>query len=235
MPFVLRADITTNPQVFDFDTLIPETSQGNWKINLVNWAIYSTDYIVSSANNSFTVTYLAVNHVITIPNGNYYPQSLMTAINTAVVAELGVLWSFTLNSVTGMFTLTGPGAFTITTVARSAKLLGFDVGVLSSVANAYTGPYLPYCASSPWYGVTLSGAAFPGNDPNNYSYRIPITAVPGSLNMGIGQNFKGNSVYIYNGIGTVTINIYDQFGDNLDFLGQPLMLILEMDLTGDVF
>lgn len=235
MSFILRTDITTNPQVIDFTTLIPATADGNWKISLINWSIYSTDYVVNSLNNTFTITQNSIASDITISNGNYSVSSYVSALDTAIKAAVSNAWGAQLLSTSGTIRIYGDLSFTIDVTSRQAKLLGFPNGTLSSVANEYIGTFLPYVASSPWYGITAAATTIPGSDSGGYAFRIPAVGIPGTLNMPPVTGVPGNSCYSYNGIGSITITIKTHYGDDLDLLGQPLMLVFRTELTANAY
>lgn len=233
--YILRVDITSNPQVIDFTSLIPETAEGNWKISLINWSLFATDYVVNSLNNTFVITHNAIVTNITVANGNYTVTSYISAIDTAIKAAISNAWGANLNTVTGTIRIYGDLAFTITTTTRQAKLLGFISGVVSSTANEYIGTLLPYVASSPWYGITASSTVIPGSDSGGYAFRIPAVGIPGTLNMPPISGVPGNSCYSYGGIGSVTFTINTHYGDTLDTLNQPIMLVFSLGLTAGFF
>lgn len=235
MSFILRTDIAANPQVIDFTTLIPPTAEGNWKISLINWSIFATDYIVNNLNNTFVITHNAIVTNITVPNGNYSINTYVAALDAAIKAAISNAWGAELQSVSGTIRIFGDLAFTIDTTDRQGKLLGFPSGTLSSTGNEYIGTLLPYVASSPWYGIEALSSTIPGSDSGGYAFRIPAVGIPGTLNMPPVSGVPGNSCYAYGGIGSVTLTIKNHYGDTLDLLGQPLMLVFRAELTADFY
>ena len=105
------------------------------RVTLRNCSIFNTSYSVNNNNNTMKITTTS-SYMITIPNGNYNPSTLSTALQLALNTSVsGYTFTVSANTTTNKFTITATAGGTFTYNASSyplnSLLLGYnpvDVG-----------------------------------------------------------------------------------------------------------
>lgn len=222
---IARIEVTSNPQRIDFGMFIPADKCGAWEVKLIDWAFYATDWVVSSSNNTFSITIGGTTTAVTIPAGNYILTSLVAALDTALKSVSATL-AATYDVPTGAITITNTASFVLTFGARAAKLLGFSVGSTAAGTSA-TGSASPCCTTSAWYGLKLGNMYIDGNDSGNNTFMVTSNAVAGSLITRTAESV-GNAAVLPGGVTAVAdVALRDQYGENVPLRGQSYMLVFE--------
>jgi hypothetical protein len=149
-------------------------------ICVMNAQIPISFYTINETNNYFQIKLGAGSYVnITIPVGNYNGNTLITALNVAILATAGFSPTITLNNVNGILTFTYASSFT----------LNFPTNLLTGGTN-FTYRILGFNASSVNVGTSIT-ANYPLNllGVNRLAIRSNKLAINSynsvSLNLGI--------------------------------------------------
>lgn len=221
---------TTSTGTLDFGRIIKKNKFGPHLLKLVEWSFYSVDFVVSSENNVFTVTYGGTPYSVTIPAGNYQLSGLVSALQTVLQSTVSVNFTVSYSTTTNYITVSVSGVttFTMTLPARTAELLGFATGT-TAVGLSATSSYQPLVQNSQWYIVNLSsGAQMFGYDSNMSQFLIINDAGPGVL---VTRGAKESETIVridQNVASLVTVSIYDAAGNLLPLGSQPALLVFEI-------
>lgn len=209
----------TGPYTFDIGRNLSALCDKQWTVRLVDWSFFSTDYVVSTANNAFSITYGATTYSITIPVGNYTIATLTSRLRELIQAATGALITCSYDVNSQLITIASPDATTLSLIIPGTpvgRLLGFAVGT-TATSTSVTGVNLPMVTNSPWYAIKIRQAQYNGSDINGSSFIIPNTGGPGQF---VYRQCEPNSGYC-----VLPGNLSSVFiMDFLDYNGNPLPL-----------
>ena len=117
------------------------------KISLLSAIICNSQYVINSNNNLFNLTYSSTLYTATIPQSNYTPSSLSTALQTALngLSVPSTTFTVSVNLNTMQFTITSTNAvvYNFSLNTQLSQILGFQVTNSTSTTsitstNTYT-------------------------------------------------------------------------------------------------
>lgn len=203
-------------------------------LQLLNVRIPNTFYNVNSYNNQITfIDNLSVTHTITIPNGSYNINNLLTAIQTALNAASALVFTLTYNSTTFKLTISTTDNFQLlfgSGLNQLNYLLGFSSIDLNG-ANSYTSDL---CVSLSFNYIVIKideigrTAYYSTNKRDEKTFIIPINEPSGSY---VEYDHKQ---YFYQCADTrgkvlsqLNISLFSPGGNPLNLNGSDWYMILE--------
>lgn len=219
----------SSQQVVDLGRFFPICGSKDWCVRLVDWVFFSTDYVVNQWNNSFIVTYGGTAYTVVVPVGNYSVSSFVSALSAALLTATGAAIVASYNVSSQVLTLTSPGVttFSLTLLANSARLLGFDVGTSAGLATTQVGIYIPMITNSPYYGVRIKEVDLEGFDVNDFDFVIPNTGGPGNIVTRTCEPMDSVARLHNNVVGQMNVTFMDSNGNPMPLQNQNALLVFE--------
>jgi hypothetical protein len=233
MLFVLTSAARSSGNSTNFIYFLSKPLKAIKQVKLRSVTIPNVIYNVNSTNNVFNWTFGSTYNFV-IPPGYYTISSLMSAIQ-AFMNTQGSPNSYTLtySSTSGLVTIAGTSNFQINFgVANTcASLLGFPPTTTSS-ANTFTGsnsPSLTYPLNV-FINISEIGTHNRVNN-NNFTFFIPMINQNSTIlflnHLDLDEQTitfdKPQNIY------QLTVNMVDEFNNNINLLGLDWSLALEID------
>ena len=197
-------------------------------VSIQNFACPYTFYNINNSNNSLVYLENSLANSITITNGNYNINNLITELTNKMT-------NFTIvyNSVTNKLTFTNSlYNFSFSSTSTCLSLLGFSTNLASTLKTLTSdsvvnlSPYRCICISSNLKTFSVNKKFL-----NNTSLlaSIPINTAPNSIIVYENKNnFKCNT--FTNNINTIRIKLTDHNFNTLDLNGQHFTITLQFDV-----
>lgn len=216
------------PNSANFQLQIPPI-YGAVQLNIRNFCIYNTSYVVNPQNRTFIMRTVS-NFAITLPIGNYDSSSLAAALQTALNASgSGLTFAVTDNAALFRFTIAATGSFSLQLLnnAPAATLLGFAPQNTASATSH---------VSSQVYAVTQTAAYYLRIKELPNTTTAPFGAICTIINgVAPGGMLSNIGTYTYTSaclggrfnLQTVTIELLDTAGQIVDLGGSLVLFELE--------
>lgn len=228
----------TKNSVFTFKlngTVIKDKHVKYRTISVVHAEIPISYYVVNSNNNQLSITVLGVTTVYTLTNGNYNASTFKTML----LGLLGSTFNMSLNSSTGIYTITNTtNNFTINSTSTCYRLMGFAVSTsYTSTSLSLTLPYPCNFLGINRYNIkstvlTTTNLCSYSNGRNNILVTIPVTnAQNGLVTYTNVSNFK--SLLTNDQVDFFDISITDEYNNEIDFNGIDVFITLQIDSYRD--
>lgn len=196
------------------------------QISIPHCQIPISYYVVNSTNN-----YLSTNRGnFTLTNGNYNATTFVTML----LGLLGVGWSMTISSTTGVYTLTYTNSFTINSTSTCQKFLGMANSTsYSSTSNAITFPFP--CNFLGINRIKIKSSVFKTkNIDTSSSGRCDLLTTIAVNNANGGLLTYQNNTRLFNhfentNVDYVDISITDENDNLIDFNNIPVYITLQID------
>ena len=143
------------------------------QITLQNAQLPVSFYIVNYTNKTFVIKFGATDYTITIPVGNYNANTLITAIQSAILTATTNVVSVAISKISGIFTFTSSLAFTLRSSLSTftmRTILGLDRTDLVATFTTSYNATLPYPCNL--LGTKLIQVNSPVISGNNYSSNL---------------------------------------------------------------
>ena len=195
-------------------------------ISVIHAQIPISYYIINNNNNKLVLS----TGSYTLTNGNYNAS----IFNAMLISKLGVNFTLTISSITGIFTLTNTSSFSILASSTCSKIMGFLPNtVYSSTANNIVMPYP--CNFLGVNRIKIKSTILKTNnvDTNSGGHcdlltTIPVNNASGGLIVYTNQmNLKNlfDNTYVDN----IDITITDENDLILDFNNADVFITLQID------
>ncbi len=196
------------------------------QISIPHCQIPISYYVVNSTNNLLKMS--TGNYTLT--NGNYNA----TSFATMVLALLGVNWTLTISSVTGVYTMTYTSNFTINSTSTCQIFFGMATSTsYTSTSNSLTFPYP--CNFLGINRIKIKSQVFKTkNVDTNSSGHCDLLTTIGVNNASGGLITYQNSSFLINffentNVDFVDISVTDENDNAIDFNNIPIYITLQID------
>jgi hypothetical protein len=187
-------------------------------VSIQNFVCPYTFYNINSSNNTLIYLENSIANTITITNGNYNTNTLITEL-TSKMTRFTITYNSTTNKLTFVNSLYD---FTFSTLSTCLSLLGFSTG-LSSSSKSLTSdkcvnlcPYRCICISTNFKTFSVNKKY---SNNTTLLASIPINTAPNSIIVYENKNnFKSNT--FTNNINNIRIKLTDHNFNLLDLNGQ---------------
>lgn len=223
--------IQSDKSVYQY--VLPYTEQIS-SIELVNWCIYNSSYIINNNNNTFVFTVGSTRYSVTIPQGNYTSSGLATVLQTQlnnITGTTGITWSITDVSSRMKYQITTNASVTInwSQMPFLSSVLGFRNVDLSGSSFVSDGVY--QVTTTPFYYIVIKEIPSTNiSKYNNFTVLYNNVASGSLLTRDIASHTYGSYFKNKTSLSSITVEIRDKDYQLIEMNGVPWMLEFQITM-----